>query len=224
MLTLGHVGMGTGRVAPFDRIFNHGVLVTPKEIENGAEIDALIIWGGEDISPSLYNENPSRFVWGSRGLSNRDSVESAAVSASVARGIPVIGVCRGAQLVCAMAGGRLIQHVENHGSSHLMQTFDDHIIKTTSVHHQMMYPFGVDHKLIAWSHERRSPVHINQFSEHDTTMDDKPEPEIVWFPKIKALAIQGHPEFVANPDTDPFVQYCLDLVDEYILNREPEDV
>ena len=220
-LVLGHCNMGTGRVEPFDSIYTgKDEVVTGESIRNGAEIDALVIWGGEDISTSLYKEKASKFTYSGPSLSHRDKVESEACQAAIDRNIPIIGVCRGAQLVCAMAGGRLIQHVTGHGGSHAMDTFDGMKIITTSVHHQMMYPFDIDHKMIAWSSERQSNIYINDTGLNDERMNNKMEPEIVWFPKIRALAIQGHPEFVMNPDDSPFVQYCLDLVDEFILEKE----
>ena len=81
----------------------------------------------------------------------------------------------------------------------------------------MMYPFDVEHTMIAWAMPKISKVHMNQDGISDPLMDDKVEPEMVWFPRIKALAIQGHPEFVSQPDSSPFVQYCLDCIDQFIL-------
>jgi anthranilate/para-aminobenzoate synthase component II len=221
VLTLGYLGMGTGATEPFDVIFGHSELVTAAEIKAGLDLDALVIWGGEDISPSLYNEKPAKQCGAGPLPSRRDVAERDACRACIERGIPIIGVCRGAQLLCALAGGRLLQHVEGHaGRSHSMMTCDNMNIITNSVHHQMMYPFEIEHKMIAWAHPKISHVHIDQYGSNDPRMANKVEPEIVWFPKIKGLAIQGHPEFIAKPDESPFVQYCLDLIDEYILGVE----
>lgn len=217
VLSLGHVGMGTGYVEPFDVIYTTSERVDAEAIKKGADIDALVIWGGEDISPSLYNERASRFTGAGPLPSRRDIVERDACLAAIDRGIPIIGVCRGAQLLCALAGGRLIQHVEGHGRSHMMTTSEGLKIVTNSYHHQMMYPFDVDHTMLAWASPKVSNMHINQDGVNDPAMATHPEPEVVWFPKIKGLAIQGHPEFVAQPNESPFVQYCLDLVDEYLI-------
>jgi GMP synthase-like glutamine amidotransferase len=222
VLTLGHVGMGTGTLDPFDQRYQKGRLVTPTEIAKGADIDALVIWGGEDISPSLYGELPSKYTGARTSLSRRDQVEAEACFAAMERNIPLIGVCRGAQLLCALAGGRLIQHVNSHSGTHGMKCLDEDIlINTTSVHHQMMYPFDVSHVLLAQAWPKRSNTYVTEGDAEDMEMHktDTPEPEIVWFPDIKGLAIQGHPEFVGNPEESPFVQYCLRKVDQYILNK-----
>jgi putative glutamine amidotransferase len=216
VLTLGHVGIGTGEHEPFDQRYPASQLVSPTEIVNGADIDALVIWGGGDISPSLYGAGVSRYCGATDQLSRNDRIESRAMQAAIDRGIPIIGVCRGAQLACAVAGGKLVQHVSGHGGgNHLITTDDGRQVETSSVHHQMMYPWDVEHHLIAWSSERRSKCYHTEFTDNDDVASQKVEPEIVWFPKIKALAIQGHPEFMR--DNDPFVGYCMTLVDKYIL-------
>lgn len=220
-LILGHLGYGTGRVAPFNRIYKKEAYLKAEDIENGANLDTLVIWGGSDISPTLYNHRVAKHCGASYELSKRDEDEASACLAAIERGIPIIGVCRGAQLVCALAGGYLIQHVNHHGRSHKIMTDMDETFLSSSVHHQMMFPFGVDHKLLAWADPAvRSDVHLTEGDVDDPAMEGKPEPEIVWFPKIKALAIQGHPEFHADPDNDPFVQHCLKLVHQYVLGEE----
>lgn len=218
VLTLGYVGIGTGTLEPFDQRYPEGKLVSVEDIALGEGIDALVIWGGGDISPTLYNSGVARWCGASAELSRNDKVESAAISAAITRGIPIIGVCRGAQLCCAMAGGKLIQHVDGHaGGNHEITDNKGNKHITTSVHHQMMYPWDVDHELIAWSSSRRSRVYQTDLTDVDPVACEKVEPEIVWFPKIKALAIQGHPEFMR--DDDPFVNYCMTLVDQYILGK-----
>lgn len=212
-LVLGWVPGGTGDVEPFDDIFSVGL-----RIENREDVkvcDALVIWGGADISPSIYNEPVSKRTYASERLSYRDVQEVGACKAAIELGIPIIGVCRGAQLLCGLAGGKLIQHVERHGQDHWIKTKDDQLYVTSSVHHQMMYPWDVEHEMIAWSVEVRSPVHI-MGDESDIQVEK--EPEIVYFPKIKGLAIQGHPEFM---DRDAlFVKYCNRLVKEYVVQHK----
>lgn len=211
VLTLGHVNRGTGRVAPFDAIFKGERVCRTEEDFDG--IDALVIWGGADISPSIYNEPVHARCGAGPELSVGDRIEVAACKAAIARNIPIIGVCRGAQLVCAMAGGILVQDVRGHGGDHRITTKDGRSIITSSVHHQMMYPFKMDpdeYDLIAWADEPRSPTYAGVKVPPDR------EPEIVYFPKIKALGIQGHPEFM-NPK-DEFVTYCNALVLEYLVS------
>lgn len=202
---LGAVPHGTGFQKPFDTIFPTAKMVSPQDIRDGA-VDALVIWGGSDISPTIYNEVPNGAHVGAE-LSARDKVEVAVCEAAIEMGIPIIGVCRGAQLACALAGGKLYQDVDNHHGDHEIVTEAGAEYITSSIHHQMMDLRGLpqeDYKLIAWTKGMRAPQVKGEI-----------EPEIVYFPKIKALAIQGHPEFMSKDD--PFVGYCRDLVQRYLV-------
>ena len=62
-------------------------------------------------------------------------------------------------MLCAAAGGYLIQHVENHGGYHDVQCADGSVVETNSCHHQMQYPFDVEHELLMWIEQKRSSVH-----------------------------------------------------------------
>ncbi len=132
--------------------------------------------------------------------------------------IPIIGVCRGAQALCVFAGGKLVQHVTGHASgNHYVTTTDGEILLTTSCHHQMMYPWDIDYELLAWSSDSKSTMYLGE--------DNKPlkadgfcEPEVVYFPRVRGLAIQGHPEWMGA--NDEFVHYCNDLVCKYLLEEK----
>lgn len=215
-LTLGHLGLGTGIFEPFDQLFNKSFLIKDVKDINKDKVDALVIWGGQDISPTLYGELPHKYTGADNGLSTRDKIESEACLEAKKNNIPIIGVCRGAQLLCALAGGKLIQHVDNHGGTHSIKDIDGKELKTSSVHHQMMFPFDIDHEMIAWSKQKLSPVYLGT-SEYVSRMveEDLVEPEVVYFPEFKGLGIQGHPEFM-SPSSE-FVQYSLEKVERYLL-------
>lgn len=210
-LVLGHVGRGTGTFAPFDQVFDDCLLVTdPSQLK---DVDALVIWGGEDISPSYYDEAPTENCMAGVAPSRRDLLEFTMMEAAIEMGKPIIGVCRGAQAVCALAGGKLVQDVNGHHGSHSIVTHDGRRYTTSSIHHQMMYPFKMeskDYQLLAWTDVPRSDGHYEGVRAAPPV-----EPEVIWFPKIKGLAIQGHPEFMH--ESSPFVAYCNELVQEHVL-------
>lgn len=155
---------------------------------------ALIIWGGSDIGPHLYGHEKSRLTFDNP---QRDRAEWALMQRAIELGITIIGVCRGAQMACAAAGGFLLQDVRNHSGHHPVETQDGMLFMTNSLHHQMMCGLDkVDHELIAWSVEQRSKQYIYQKDELFDVPDNWKEPEYVFFPKIKAHAIQWHPEMM----------------------------
>jgi len=159
--------------------------------------DILILEGGTDINPSIYGEKKERYT--QYPDTQRDEIEVELFNKAVFAGIPILGICRGAQLACALSGGKLIQHIKGHTQSHEVITDNDEIYTTSSCHHQAMdltsresFPF----EMVAWSIEDNCP-------------------EIVFFNDTKCLAIQGHPEFMNM--SDPFVGYTEQLIKEYLL-------
>jgi putative glutamine amidotransferase len=84
----------------------------PDSVETWADelisrVDGLVLSGGIDISPECYGESPEDPAWAGDHL--RDAVEKALYRAAVGRGKPVLGVCRGAQLIGVAEGGRMWQ-------------------------------------------------------------------------------------------------------------------
>jgi len=213
-LTLGYCPIGNGdSIAPFNEVFPLW-----QDISKGIEgVDAVVFWGGTDIHPSIYKQpaHPANQVKHSPMPSNRDVFELKAMRWCITNDIPMIGVCRGAQLMCAFAGGSLIQDVSGHHGTHQMQTIDDELIETTSCHHQMMYLKKVDHELLAWSAKPRSAVYEDGFGAllREDVVDMK-EPEVVYFPTVNGLAIQGHPEWAIGTR---FAEYCNQLIEQKLF-------
>ncbi len=73
-----------------------------------ARLDALVVCGGADVDPARYGEEPHERTMGWR--EDRDAWEVALLSAAADVGLPVLGVCRGMQLMAVAAGGALDQH------------------------------------------------------------------------------------------------------------------
>lgn len=190
---------------------------TDEAFSNVNTADCVFLFrGGDDIHPSLYGEKraPESFAPGLMSL--RDSYESRMYRFAAEKGIPMLGICRGSQFLCAMNGGKLVQHVNSHGiaGTHPIITIDGRFFEATSTHHQMMYPWPIkSHKLIAWAAPRRSDVYVMNIN--DRRDDIIAEPEVVLFPKTRSLGIQGHPEYLTQ--THPYTVYCNELVKEYLL-------
>ena len=79
----------------------------------------------------------------------------------------------------------------------------------------MMNQNGTKHELIAWSTHKLSPKYIGNNSEEIAEKEIPVEPEIVFFPEVKGLAVQGHPEWL-GPKSQ-FVQYVLKLISEKLV-------
>lgn len=183
-------------------------IVTVRSIDQIVEKDAvMVVWGGADISPALYGHARSRTTHDSPA---RDAIEWAAMNKAVQMGIPIIGVCRGAQMLCALAGGFLIQDCIGHaGYGHHVTTKDGRSFPVNSIHHQMMAGLEyTEHELLAWTTVARSPNHYTYKGDIKYVVAAEfKEPEMVFFPKVKGYAIQWHPE--GMPEECQATQYIM---------------
>ena len=177
---------------PFDNYFPLAEEVCTSDPNDLRKGDVLIVWGGGDISPTLYNKRVSRYTGASAKPSKRDEIEWDLMKAAKELCCPIIGVCRGGQMLTALAGGYLIQHVNNHSGYHSVTTVDHQLITVNSIHHQMMMPADSDHEVIAWASKVMSDVHIDE----DQDIPVVKEPEFIYYPGLKGFAIQWHPEMM----------------------------
>lgn len=86
------------------------------------QADAVVLMGGEDVSPELYGAAPG-YPRESRHHHGADLAQVELVRDAVRRGAPLLGICRGAQVVNVALGGTLVQDLElpGHRTDTLLQ-------------------------------------------------------------------------------------------------------
>lgn len=142
-----------------DAVNNCGGIAVPRYCPNvSTEYDGLILCGGNDINPSFYNEE----INGAVNIDERrDSSEFKLVKAFIDAKKPIMGICRGCQLLNIAFGGTLHQDIENskeHSSfsdydlihpvvarknSFISELYDDSFW-VNSFHHQAINKLGND--------------------------------------------------------------------------------
>jgi putative glutamine amidotransferase len=89
-------------------------------------LDGLVLAGGADIDPSSYGEQAHPETLDT--VPERDRFEIALVRAAIERDLPVLGICRGMQLINVAYGGTLLQHLPERFGHHehlrVPDTFD----------------------------------------------------------------------------------------------------
>lgn len=87
---------------------------TPLQLRPGDcwqdDFQAVVVTGGHDINPVLYAEEPQVTP---KYDEQRDAFESAIIDAALARNCPLLGICRGAQLLNVRRGGTLFQDIRS---------------------------------------------------------------------------------------------------------------
>jgi putative glutamine amidotransferase len=134
-----------------------------------ARFDGLLLAGGGDIEPARYGaaDHPSQY-----GMDpDRDQLELELATAAVAMGVPVLGICRGVQLLNVAFGGTLVQHlpdgdgqlvhrdeakqamhdVEVEPGSRLAEALGQARAACRSHHHQGLDRIGDGFRPVAWA-------------------------------------------------------------------------
>ena len=150
---------------------------------NPAKYDALVIPGGADINPKLYG---AKRHWLTFGINTKkDKRQIAAVKKFAKAGKPVLGICRGCQVINVAYGGTLKQHIGRHRGFRKvknvkgwwMYSMFGRTKKTYHSHHQAVGKLGKN--IVATSYDSKSG-HIEAI-QHKTL----PVYGIQWHPDMK---------------------------------------
>lgn len=138
------------------------VLATIEEYR-AAECDGLLLPGGGDVRSTLYGQECN----GSHAPNDeRDNAEFRIIARFLALDRPVLGICRGMQILNIVFGGTLIQNIPGHsqvdGKDHvhlsrtsdpLLQTLYGTQFPINSAHHQVVDRLGIGLNAIQWSED-----------------------------------------------------------------------
>lgn len=184
------VGYSTG----YSRFIHDMTLVNKIE-----DADIVLFTGGEDISPELYGCKIHETTYFTR---RRDQEEIEAFN-KIRPNQLAVGICRGAQLFCALNGGILVQHCTGHCGvgHHMMINSKGEEYEIPSIHHQMQFPFYMpseDYEVLFKASNRLSSCYEGDKVDEELIKQNG-EPEVVLYHKEgkpKCLGIQGHPEMM----------------------------
>jgi len=165
-------------------------------------LDGLILQGGTDVSPLAYGEEPLRPEWA--GDPVRDAYELELLHEFMDAGKPVLGICRGMQLINVALGGSLYQDLPSQrpgAVAHESDAFDRNIHTVT---------FTKDGQLSRWfegtAGGRVVSIHhqgINRLGRDvliEATAEDGEIEAIHWKSRGFVCGVQWHPEFHQQPE------------------------
>ena len=171
-----------------------------------AELDAIVITGGVDMAPESYGEKPLRPEWA--GDKHRDDYEIALVKAALKYDKPILGICRGHQVLNVALGGTLFQDVRSqHPGSLHHRIFDVY----EGNHHELtLERGGALAKLYGVSEGMINSVHHQAVKDlaPDLKVEARsPSDGVVEALRLKdasgafLLGLQWHPELQSDADT-----------------------
>ena len=154
------------------------------------DLDGIILTGGIDISPRLYNNTDKDH---SSFTDIRDFTEISLIRMSVERKLLVFGICRGMQLINVYFGGKIVQNINaltgnvvNHVAHfHENEVVDDRIYNFLKVRDFLVNSFhnhGISKEVLA------PGLNVFSVSKADRIVEG------IYHPELPILGIQWHPE------------------------------
>lgn len=172
-----------------------------------SRLDGLMLAGGVDVEPGRYGARAHPSVQQARP--DRDAFELALAEVSDQRDTPVLGICRGMQVMAVAAGGTLEQHlpdvVGHHEHSPAPGVYGSHAVRTLEGS-RLSALLGLEVVIPSYHHQCVSthPGYVASGWAPDGTLEAMERPGSRF-----RLAVQWHPE--AGPDDrlfDAFVAAC----------------
>ncbi len=172
-----------------------------------SKLDGIVLSGGADVDPAIHSpeEDPglSKFEPG------RDSHEFEILNKAIEKDVPVLGICRGIQVINVHAGGTLFQDIPDHAN--INKPYDDRHhkvrfkagsilsdiygseIEVNSLHHQAINKIAEGIEVVGWSSGGEATEEVIEAIEVDNS---------------RILAVQWHPELL--PGADPVFSWLID--------------
>lgn len=168
----------------------------------GERLDGIVLPGGTDIDPILYGAEPDPDLLPLEP--ERDDLELSLLSAALEAEVPVLGICRGIQVLNVHQGGTLHQHVPEHGRFDLPIDSTIHQVsfaegstlhelygpsaQVNSLHHQTVADLGRDLAITAQAED--GTIEGVEMGDH-------------------VVAVQWHPEMMPTRPTDPIFGWLV---------------
>lgn len=180
-------------------------------------LDGLVLQGGADVNPMAYGETAMRPEWSGDRI--RDMYEMELLHEFLESRKPVLGICRGAQLINVAMGGSLYQDIESQipgPVQHVAEAYDQH------THSIVLEPGGLLEKLLG-NDSPRKVISIHHQGIRTLGRELAVEARAEGDGMIEAirgtgrsflLGLQWHPEFRRPSDED--VLDCLPLLEAFL--------
>lgn len=199
---------------------NTNSMIHPSNIrlrDYAKHLDGLVLQGGADVSPHSYSELATRPEWS--GDRARDMYELELLHEFIEAGKPVLGICRGCQLINVAFGGTLYQDIASDvptAIEHVNDLYDSH-------HHEIQFPANSTFAAMLGHPEHAKVNSIHHQAVKDLGRDLNIEAvagqdnivEAIRYQKANfVVGLQWHPEF--HHSGGPDMLDCTPILDHFL--------
>ena len=166
-------------------------------------LDGLLLTGGTDIEPERYGHAPSPELY--RREPDRDAFELSLLDGALGTKKPVLGICRGIQVLNVHGGGTLHQHVAPHAR---------HDLPPDSIVHRVDLTEGSLAASLYGSAVKVNSLHHQTIDEladgyEVTGVSDDGTIEVIESCRRPWIGVQWHPELMGSRDRDPIFDWLV---------------
>jgi putative glutamine amidotransferase len=199
-------------------------------IETMRRLDGLLVTGGQDIHPNRWGGDADEATGADPRLNSmahdieRDAYEALLIHGAVAASVPVLGVCRGHQLLNVAFGGRLVADIPPSVVEHysrqaaLTDGAGDHVVRF-SPGSLAASIYGSLAQVNSWHHQAVE-VCGNGLAVSGRAADGVVE--CTEMPGCPVLGVQWHPEWQQTPD--PVFGWLVDAAGQALQRRAGQSV
>jgi gamma-glutamyl-gamma-aminobutyrate hydrolase PuuD len=194
--------------ARFAKLFARSGCYRAESVEDA---DLVVFGGGSDVEPTLYGENNADRHWSTCYSTERDNADIAVYVKARDQGTPMMGVCRGAQFLHVMNGGKLYQDITGHQGSHKAFALREKMLieKVSSVHHQSC--IINDEMEVLMTTSSSTVRHLDKDRKEASA---KADIEAFYYRDTGCFGVQGHPEYAGF---NRFSIWCLEQINNLFL-------
>lgn len=199
---------------------NNNGLLHPSNIrlrDYAKHLDGLVLQGGADVSPQTYSERATRPEWS--GDRSRDVYELELLHEFIEAGKPVLGICRGCQLINVAFGGTLYQDIASDvpaAIEHVNDLYDSH-------YHEIHFPpsstlaplFGAQPRPLVNSIHHQAVKNLGRDLVVEAYSGTDNIVEAIRYTKARfVMGLQWHPEFHRSGAAE--LLDCTPILDEFL--------
>ncbi|QSR24869.1 gamma-glutamyl-gamma-aminobutyrate hydrolase [Nocardioides aromaticivorans] len=171
-------------------------------------LDGLVVTGGQDVHPERWGGQAPAVPaadprWDHDAIdTERDDYEATLIEEALSAGVPVLGVCRGHQLLNVVLGGTLVEHLDE---TLLVHSSPNHAPDDGDLAHVVSFVpgttahavYGPRRVVNSWHHQA-----VDRLGRDLAVMGRTPDGvvEAIGIPDRPVLGLQWHPEWAGSPD------------------------